>query len=33
MAEDVIERLRRANPLPGDVPAPAIEPTLRRLEA
>lgn len=33
MAEDVIELLRRANPLPGEVPAPGIEPLLRRLDA
>ena len=33
MPNDVLERLRRANPVPGDLPAPPLEPLLDRLEA
>jgi hypothetical protein len=32
MRHDPLERLRRANPVPADVPAPAIEPLLQRLD-
>jgi SecD/SecF fusion protein len=33
MPNDVLERLRRANPVPGDLPAPPLEPLLDRLDA
>ncbi|MFZ0042057.1 MAG: hypothetical protein WAK93_12180, partial [Solirubrobacteraceae bacterium] len=32
MPDDVLERLRRANPVPDDLPAPPLEPLLDRLE-
>ncbi len=33
MPDDVLERLRRANPVPDELPAPPLEPLLDRLEA
>lgn len=33
MNADLLERIRRANPLPVDPPAPPIEPVLERLDA